>query len=126
MVKEWRYRGKTLDELKTLSIPTFAKLVDARARRTLLRTSPDQHKILLKNITAGQQAVHTHCRDIVILPQLVGKTIHVHNGKEFVPVPIDADMLGHRLGEFALTRKKVSHSAPGIGATRSSASLSVR
>ncbi|MDO8661454.1 MAG: 30S ribosomal protein S19 [Candidatus Woesearchaeota archaeon] len=126
MAREWRYRGKTLDELKTLSLQSFAQLVDARARRTLLRTAPDQHKTLLKNIAEGQQAVHTHCRDVIVLPQLVGKTIHVHNGKEFMPVLIDADMLGHRLGEFALTRRKVSHSAPGIGATRSSASLSVR
>ena len=50
----------------------------------------------------------------------------IHNGKEFVMIKITEEMLGHRLGEFAATRKKVAHSSPGIGATRSSASLSVR
>ena len=50
----------------------------------------------------------------------------VHNGKEFVIVNITPEMIGHYIGEFALTRKKVAHHAPGIGATRSSASLSVK
>jgi len=50
----------------------------------------------------------------------------VHNGKEFVPIDITIDMLGHRLGEFSVTRQKVKHGAAGIGATRSSASASVK
>ena len=49
---------------------------------------------------------------------------YVYNGKEFIPLTITAEMLGHYLGEFVLTRKKVAHSAPGIGATRSSAAQS--
>jgi len=52
--------------------------------------------------------------------------INVYNGKEFVPVKIMAEMLGHRFGEFSVTRLKVKHGAAGIGATRSSASLSVK
>ena len=57
---------------------------------------------------------------------MVGTTIRVYNGKEFVQVMIEDEMVGHYLGEFALTRKRIQHSAPGIGATRSSASLSVK
>jgi len=57
---------------------------------------------------------------MVILPEMVGAKIGVYNGKEFVPVVIKPEMIGHRLGEFALTCKKVEHSAPGVSATRGS------
>jgi small subunit ribosomal protein S19 len=63
---------------------------------------------------------------MLILPFMVGKNVMVHDGKTFQPVFITEEMIGHRLGEFALTRRRVTHSAPGIGATRSSASLSVK
>ena len=86
----------------------------------------DQEKILLKKIRSNQKNIETHCRDMIILPEMIGLTIKVHNGKTFSPVTILEDMMGHCLGEFALTRQRVAHSAPGIGATRSSASLSVK
>ncbi len=73
-----------------------------------------------------KKPIKTHCRDGVITPEMLNLTIHVHNGKEFVPVLIQHEMLGHVLGEFALSRKKVEHSAPGIGATKSSAAMSVK
>ena len=57
---------------------------------------------------------------------MVGHLIKIHNGKEFIPVGITEEMLGHFLGEFSLTRKKITHNAPGVGATRSSAAISVR
>ena len=82
-------------------------------------------KILLKDVAKGSN-VKTHCRDMVILPVMLDKKIDVYSGKEFVPVTITLDMLGHRLGEFVLTRSSVKHSAPGIGATRSSAAISVK
>ena len=63
---------------------------------------------------------------MIIIPDMIDKTIKVHNGKEFVQLIIMPEMLGHRLGEFSLTRKKISHSAPGVGATRSSSAVSVR
>ncbi len=50
----------------------------------------------------------------------VGIKIGVYSGKEYVPLEIKPEMLGHRLGEFVMTRKQVKHSAPGFGATRSS------
>ena len=58
---------------------------------------------------------------VPILPDFVGKKVAVHNGREFVTVDIKAEMIGHYIGEFAMTRKTVvMHSGPGVGATRSS------
>ena len=124
--KEFTFKGKNIDELKKLSLNEIALVLNARQRRSIKRGFTDQQKILLKKVRANQKNIETHCRDMIILPELVGITIKVHQGKEFVPVMVEADMIGHYLGEFVLTRKKVAHSAPGIGATRSSASLSVK
>jgi small subunit ribosomal protein S19 len=63
---------------------------------------------------------------MIILPEMAGNSINVYDGKNFIKLRIEEEMIGHRLGDFVLTRRKVSHSAPGIGATRSSASLSVK
>ena len=113
-------------ELKKLSLNELAQLLTARQRRTIKRGFTEQQKILLKKLRKNEKNIETHCRDMVILPEMVGFTIKVYQGKEFLPVAIEQDMIGHCLGEFALTRKRVAHSAPGIGATRSSASLSVK
>lgn len=123
--KEFTYRGKTLEELKSLSIKDFMNLLPSRQRRSLKRGITDQHKKVLEKMKKGKN-IKTQCRDIIILPEMVGKLIKIHNGKEFVTISIHAQMIGHYLGEFTLTRKGVSHSAPGVGATRSSASVSVR
>ena len=124
--KELTIKGKTFDELKKLSINELAQLLTSRQRRTMKRGLTEQQKILLKKLRSNEKNIETHCRDMMILPEMVGITIKVHQGKEFVPVAIEPEMIGHYLGEFILTRKKVAHSAPGIGATRSSASLSVK
>ena len=123
--KEFTYRGKTLEELKSISINDFAELVPARQRRSLKREATDLQKVFIKKIIKGNN-IKTECRDIIIIPKMVGKNIRIHNGKEFIPVLIQPEMIGHRIGEFVPTRKRVSHHAPGVGATRSSASLSVR
>ncbi|MBW2966033.1 30S ribosomal protein S19 [Candidatus Woesearchaeota archaeon] len=124
--KEFRYKGKTLEELKNMSLNEFAELVPARQRRSLKRGLTDKQKILLNKLRKGGKNLKTHCRNMIILPEMVGQNIHVYDGKSFISVRIVDDMIGHVLGEFTYNRKKVSHSAPGIGATRSSASLSVK
>ncbi len=124
--KEFTFKGKTLEDLKKMSLNELAQLLTARQRRSIKRGFTEQQKILLKKIRSNQKNIETHCRDMIILPEMVGIIIKIHQGKEFVPVAIEADMVGHYFGEFTLTRKKVAHSAPGIGATRSSASLSVK
>lgn len=124
--KEFTYKGKTWDELKSFSINEFSELLPARQRRSLKRGLTEQQKILLKRIRNKETNIKTHCRDMIILPEMVGNSIKVHKGNDFVIVSLTDEMIGHYLGEFVLTRKKVAHSAPGIGATRSSASLSVK
>ena len=120
MAKEFNYRGKGLEELKSMSTKEFAELLPARQRRSLLRGLTEQQKKLLENIKAGKQNIKTHCRNMIVTPIMVGKMLRVHNGKEFVPVDIRAEMMGHYLGEFAITNKPVRHGTPGIGASRSS------
>lgn len=124
--KEFTFKGKSLEELQKIGLNELAQLLTARQRRIIKRGFTEQQKILLKKLRANEKNIETHCRDMIILPEMIGATIKVHQGKEFLPITIEADMIGHYLGEFALTRKKVAHSAPGIGATRSSASLSVK
>jgi len=131
MVKQFYYKGKTLEELKEMSLEDFAKLLPARQRRVLKRGLNETQKRLLKKIrdtNAGKNKknVKTHCRDMIVLPEMVGNKIHIHGGRAFVLVEIQPEMIGHYLGEFVLTRQKVKHSAPGIGATRSSAGASVK
>lgn len=126
--KEQTYRGKTIENLKNLDIREFAELLKSNEKRTLMRQYGEVEKFLIrfnKKILKGKQ-IKTHQRELVIVPKMVGLRINVHNGNEFVPIDITIDMLGHRLGEFSVTRQKVKHGAAGIGATRSSASASVK
>lgn len=123
--KEAFYRGISVDELKKLDVRESAKYLPSRERRSVLR----HFEIIERFIKecewkeAHKKKIRTHLRDIVIVPKLVGKTIEIHTGKLFQEVPITAEMIGHRLGEFAHTRKRVAHSAAGIGATKGSRAL---
>lgn len=123
--KEFAYRGKSIAELTLMSLKEFAELLPARQRRTLLKGLSEQDKKLLEDMRASLNA-KTHRREMIIIPEMVGKNVKVYSGKEFVQVALIPEMLGHYLGEFVLTRKKVVHSTPGIGATKSSAALSVK
>jgi len=124
--KEFSYKGKSEEELKELSLSQFAEIVPSRIRRKIKRGFTEQEKILLSKIEKNESNIETHCRDMIILPIMFGKSIKVYTGKEFFAVNVNVEMVGHVLGEFALTRKLTTHSAPGVGATRSSAALSVR
>ncbi len=126
MAKQYKFRGRTPEELKNMSLSEFTELTTSDIRRKIRRGFTEQEKILLDRLKSAKKDVKTHCRDMVIIPEMVDKTVKVYSGKEFVPVKITVEMLGHRLGEFALSRKVVKHSSPGVGATRSSASMSVR
>ncbi len=119
--REFTYRGHTLDELKQMSLEELKELLPARARRSLDRGLNIEEKRLLDKIENRDKDVYrTHRREMIILPEFVGKRIAIHNGEDFETVKIEPEMIGHYLGEFALTRKEVEHSGPGIGATRSS------
>ncbi|TFF96362.1 30S ribosomal protein S19 [Candidatus Thorarchaeota archaeon] len=123
------YRGHPLSELVKMNMDSLIELLPSRRRRTLKRgLPPRQRKFLMKVRAARKQAkkgkdvvVKTHCRDMVILPEMVDLTIAVHNGKDFQRVKIIPQMIGHVLGEFSITNRQVKHGNPGIGATKSSA-----
>ncbi len=117
---EFTYRGKSLDDLRKLSLEEFALLVPSRQRRTIQRGLSEEHKKLLHKVKINDPNIRTHLRDMIVLPEMIGMKINIHSGKEFAPVDIMPEMVGHYFGEFVLTRKKVTHGAAGIGATRSS------
>ncbi len=123
--QEFAYHGKTLEELQRMSLTELANLLPSNERRKINRLS-DEEKKFVQKAQNSKKPVKTHLRTMIILPFMVGKIIMIYDGKTFQPVTIIGEMIGHRLGEYALTRKKVQHNAPGIGATKSSASLSVK
>ncbi len=123
MPKEFSYRGHGIDSLLGMSMDEFINLLPSRQRRSLQRGLTPEQRILLEKMREGKTSgvkIKTHVRDLVILPEMVGAKINVHNGHEFVAVDIRAEMIGHYLGEFAITNKPVRHGTPGIGASRSS------
>lgn len=120
--KELLYRGQTLESLKSIDVRESAKFLKSRPRRSVLRNFDTIERFVKRCEVkvARNKKIKTHLRDIVIVPRLVGLTIGIHNGKNFQDVPITIEMIGHRLGEFSLTRTKVNHGSAGIGATKSS------
>lgn len=124
--KQIKYRGKTIDELKTLDVREFAKYLKSNEKRSVLRGFQQIEDFINRSNkkTAKKKPIKTHQRDLVIVPGMVGMKIQIHSGNGFTPMEITGEMLGHRLGEFALTRKKVAHSKAGVGATKGSKSLS--
>ena len=127
--REFRYRGFNLEELTELPLlppeddPMGANLVSllpARARRTLWKGLSRECQHLLDKVSSSEGTIQTHRREMIVLPQMVGKTVAIHNGRAFVSTEIKPEMIGHYLGEYAPTRGGVTHSGPGVGATRSS------
>ena len=123
---EFTYRGHTLEELQEMSVEEVAELLPARLRRSIERGLSEQKTKLLEDARAkdpeetAQNPIRTHLRDMPVLPEMVGLTFAVHVGQSFERVEVEPEMLGHYLGEFQLTRNKVTHGQAGIGATRSS------
>ena len=123
--KELFYRGKSFDFLKALEVREVAKYLPSRSRRSVLRNFQTIEQFIKRceEKLAKKKKIKTHLRDIVIVPKLVGMTIGIYNGQKFNDTIITHNMIGHRLGEFSLTRQKVQHGAPGIGATKSSSGV---
>jgi len=128
MPKEFTYRGYNLEQLQSLSMDEFIRLLPSRHRRSLQRGLTTEQQNFLRNVREAKTAmdkgqsvvVKTHSRDMIILPEMAGVTILLHSGKEFVTVEVTPQMIGHYLGEYAITNKPVRHGQPGIGASRSS------
>jgi len=123
--KIWTFRGKTLEDLQQMSLSELAEMLPSRQRRSIKHGFDDGKKKIMTKLSK-HDSIETHVRDMIVLPQFVGKTIKIHNGKEFFPVIIQEDMIGCFFGELSQTRRRVQHSAPGVGATKSSSNLSVK
>ena len=143
--KEFPYRGMTVAELQAL--PMFAPdddpdalsveaIMPSRARRSMSRgyaagstnggsNIEEEHFINGLRENPGKKA-KTHCRSLYILPEMVGRTVGIHDGRSFKMVEILPEMLGHALGEYAPTRRSVTHTGPGVGATRSSKHVALK
>jgi small subunit ribosomal protein S19 len=125
MVREFLFRGLSKEELDNTSLEKLFQLFNSRQRRSLTRGITDGKRKLIeemKSAKAGKlkNPIKTHLRDLIVLPYMVGVTVHVFSGKEFVPLTIRTEMVGHYLGEYVITNKRVNHGAPGVGASRSS------
>jgi small subunit ribosomal protein S19 len=126
--KEFSFKGKSLEELQAMSVEDFAKLCDSRARRSLSK-GIDKH--IMKKIEAAKgnpkaKPIKTHKRDVIIVPNMVGARMAVYKGNSFENVEITEKMIGHYLGEFVFTRKRLQHGKAGIGATKSSTAITAR
>lgn len=114
------YRGKKVNELKR---EEFIELLPSPERRKFKRGLTEKEGKFLEKLEKfkdqkGKKFIRTHCREMIILPEMVGHRFGVHNGKEFVAVDISEEMVGHRIGEFVITRKNIKHGSAGIGASR--------
>jgi len=108
-----------------MSTEALLELLPSRARRSLNRGVSEEKRKILEDARAikdgkSQGQIKTHARDMIVLPSMVGLTIGVHNGREFVSLEVKPEMIGRYLGEFVITNKKVVHGTPGIGSSRSS------
>ena len=70
-------------------------------------------KVEALNASGKKEVIKTWSRRSTIYPDFVGHTFAVHNGREFIPVYVTEDMVGHKLGEFSLTRKFTGHAGSG-------------
>ncbi len=125
MVKKFEFRGMPLSELEQLPLEKLFQMFPSRQRRSLTRGITDGKRKLIEEIKAekagkNKNPIKTHVRDLIILPYMVGVTVNVFSGKEFQPVKIVPEMISHFLGEYVITNKRVTHGAPGVGASRSS------
>lgn len=120
--KQFKFRGKSLEELKAMDTREFASLIRSKERRFILRNFQEIENFVshAKEKQAKKKRIKTHNRELVVVPQMVGMQIQVHRGNQFIPFDVTEEMLGHRFGEFAPTRNRVAHTKAGVGATKGS------
>jgi small subunit ribosomal protein S19 len=125
-MKKDTWKGFDEDKVAAISYDDFLKRISSRDRRTLLRMKMNPRlkkfveKVRLVKKTNPKKLIKTHVREAIILPEWLGLTFGVHNGKEFKKVEITMNRIGKRLGDFSHTTGRVAHSGPGVGATRGS------
>ena len=87
---------------------------------------PFVHPSLLKKIDklksqTGRKPIKTWSRNSTVIPEFVGHSFLIHNGKTFIPITISEEMVGHKLGEFSPTRKFVAHTSADKKAAQTAA-----
>ncbi len=113
-------------QVAVMGYDDFLKNITSRERRTLLRINQNPRlkrfieKVRVVRKKNPKKMIKTHVRDAVILPEWLGMSFGVHNGKEFKRVDITLNKVGKRLGDFSHPTTRVLHSGPGVGATRGS------
>jgi small subunit ribosomal protein S19 len=115
--KVFKFKGKSLEELQNMSLEELSLLLPSRERRKINRGFTEQEQIFLKNLEAGQKKLKTHCRDMIVLPNMIGKKISIYSGKEFVDVMIVGEMIGYRFGQLVPSKKIAVHTTMGAKKT---------
>ncbi|KIZ00786.1 40S ribosomal protein S15 [Monoraphidium neglectum] len=127
--RKFSYRGVDLDQLLDMNTDELVDILNARARRRFQRGLKRKPLALIKKLRKAKkaapsgekpEAVRTHLRNMIIVPEMIGSVVGVYNGKTFNQVEIKPEMVGHYLAEFSISYKPVKHGRPGIGATHSS------
>jgi len=125
-MKKDTWKGTDEENAGAIGYDDFLKKIPSRERRTLLRIKNNPRlkklveKVRLVKKANPKKVIKTHVREAVILPEWLGLTFGVHNGKEFKRVEITLNRIGRRLGDFSHCTTRVLHSGPGVGATRGS------
>ena len=127
--KKYTYRGNDIGKLLNMNMDELSQQLRSRQRRRLRRKMGAKYGRFIKKLldvkaetAPGEKpaAVKTHLRNCIVLPSMVQSVINVHNGKGYNSIEVKPEMIGHYLGEFGMTYKRVSHGKPGVGATHSS------
>merc|ERR1711869_61011 len=125
--KKFSYRGIDLEKLLDFSNQDLMELFRARARRKFSRGIKRAPITLLKKLRKAKretaygekpEAVKTHLRNMVIVPEMIGSVVAVYNGKQYINVEIKPEMIGHYLAEFSITYKPIRHGRPGSGGAK--------
>lgn len=123
--KKFSFRGFNVEALLSMSNFDLAQLFNARVRRRFYRGLKKKPLVLIKKLRKAKkeasvenkkkpEAVKTHLRNMIIVPEMIGSVVGVHNGKTFNEIMIKPEMIGHYLAEFSLTCKRVNHYRPRI------------
>ncbi len=128
MARKLAVKGIDVEQLPSLTMDAFIKLIPSASRRTMKRMGTQVKKFIerLRKHDFAKKPMKTHFRQMVILPEMIGKRFQVYNGKDFIEVAVLPEMIGRKLGEYSHTIKLVRHSGPGIGATRGSKSVELK
>ncbi|MEW6035349.1 MAG: ribosomal protein S19 family protein [Candidatus Micrarchaeota archaeon] len=125
-MKKDTWKGVEEEKAAAVTYDDFLKKISSRNRRALLRMNVNPRlkklveKVRLIKKANPKKLIKTHVREAIILPEWLGLSFGVHNGKEFKRVEITLNKIGRRLGDYSHTTGRVLHSGPGVGATRGS------